>query len=508
MLSTARRWLIRRRTETALFGLLLFSAAYFCHRVEYDNTLSRYFLISSIVDFGRLDIGWYAHETADVSVHAGRTYSNKSIGAPLLALPVYAAIRSWPGLRADPPLSARACYVVRLWAGALPYALCGLTLYLLLLGFGLAALDAYLAVLAYSFGTLAWVHASLFSGHQTAASLALLSFAAIWWASHRHNPGLGIWLGAGLLAGTAALSDYLCGLAAAGLAAYAWRRSPGRKNFLAFCAGLAACAAVLAAYNTACFGAPWRMSFLSLDTPFAGGFQQGWFGILWPQPGSLLRLLFSPSRGLFFIMPVLLMAVPGFRTMFEPGRARKEEAWLLLIIVCGTLLANSGLHAWHGGWGFGPRYLVCILPFLAIPMAFGLDRRWFAPLFALSLIQVIWAQAVMPDVPQYISNPILECLNPLRRSGYLADNLGTHRLWTGAWSLLPWLVVAGGAAWLGRPASPPGTRSPRPWDLLYVLACVCILSALAWVRSPDPVIVAQYNARLAHDANVAAGFMR
>lgn len=502
------RLLARWRTEAVLFCLLLFSAAYFCHRVGYDNTLSRYFLISSLVDFGRLDIGWYAQDTSDVSVYRGRTYSNKSIGAPLLALPLYAGLRKWLGLRRDPPLSARACYMIRLWTSALPYALCGVALYLLLLGLGAQARNAYLAVLAYAFGTISWLHATMFSGHQTAASLALLSFAALWWSSREKRLDLLPWLGAGLLAGLAALSDYLSGITAAGLAIYAWRRSPDRRTGWAFLSGLAACAAVLAAYNTACFGAPWRLSYAHIGTAaFGDGWKQGWFGILWPRPGNLLRLLFSPSRGLFFTMPVLLMAVPGFQAM-GTNSSHKTEARLIAVLACGTLLANAGFYAWHGGWGFGPRYLVCILPFLAIPMAFGLDRRWFAPLFGLSLAQILWAQAVMPDVPQYISNPILECLRPLWRNGYLADNLGTHRLLTGAWSLLPWFVVAGGAAWLGRPAGGPGRRSPQAWGLLYAAACISILAALVWVKSPDPLIVAQYNARLMHDVNVSAELLR
>lgn len=473
--------------------------------MEYDNTLSRYFLLSSIVDFGRLDIGRYAEDTADKSVYQGRTYSNKAIGAPLLAVPFYFLLRKLTPLRRDPPLSFRACYLVSLWTSALPYALTGVVLYLLLLSMGVAAIDAYLAVLAYAFGTLAWTHATLFSGHQTAASLALMSFAALRCLGKTASVDPSAWAGAGLLLGLAGLTDYLCGWTAVVLAAYAWRRGPTLKTRLAFLAGLAACGAVLAAYNTACFDAPWRMSYAEMGPAFDGEWRQGWCGIRWPDPRQLLHLLVSPSRGLFFIMPVLLMALPGLGVMFRKGRELHDEAWLLALVPAGLLLANAGYYGWHGGWAFGPRYLVVALPFLAVPLAFALDRLWFAPLFCLSFLQLFGAQAVMPHVPQYIANPLVECLLPLWRQGYLADNLGAHRLLPGAWSLAPWFVVALGAAWLGRPpVEPGGCQRPRGWRPVYAAASLAILAGLVWVRSSDARTVDRYNVRLLEEARDSA----
>lgn len=489
------------RTEILIFLLLSFSGAYFRHPVEYDNTLSRYLLLSSVADFGRLDIGRYEGDTVDVSVHGGRTFSNKAFGAPLLALPFYGALRRWTPVRWDPPLSTRACYLVRLWAVSLPYALMGLVWYRLLLAMGVAALDAYLALLAYAFGTLAWVHASLFSGHQTAASLAFCSFAVLWRLGQRPETSGWPWLGAGLLAGLAALSDYLCGWAALALAAYAWRRGRSWQTRAAFLSGLGLCGALLAAYDTACFGLPWRLSYARLGPGFGEISRHASLGIGLPQPVSLLRLLLSPSRGLFFIMPVLLMALPGFAALYRRGEEHRDEFWLLAVIAFGVLWANAGYYGWHGGWSFGPRYMVCALPFLAFPMAFALDRWWIIPLWALSFLQILAAQAVMPHTPLYIDNPIIECLLPLGHYGYWADSLGVHRLLPGAWSLAPGLAVMLGLAWLGRPAAHGhGVPASRVWRALYSAACVGVLAALAGVRSPAPATVHRYNAKLLEDA--------
>ena len=72
--------------------------------------------------------------------------------------------------------------------------------------------------------------------------------------------------------------------------------------------------------------------------------------------------------------------------------------------------------------------MVCVLPFLAFPMAFALDRLRSLPLWTLSLLQILAAQAVMPHTPSCIENPIVECLLPLLHYGYWADNLGATRL--------------------------------------------------------------------------------
>jgi hypothetical protein len=495
----------RSRSEIIIFLLLFFSASYFRHPVEYDNTLSRYLLLSSVVDYGRLDIGRYAGDTVDVSLHDGRTFSNKAIGAPLLALPFYEALRRWTPIRRDPPLSSRAIYLIRLWASSLPFALMGLVWYRLLLAMGVSALDAYLAVLAYAFGTLAWLHASLFSGHQTAASLAFCSFAVLWRLGPRQGSSGWPWLGAGLLAGLAALSDYLCGWIALALAVYAWRRGRSWQMRAAFLLGLGLCLFLLAAYDTACFGLPWRLSYALMGPGFGENWRQGFLGVALPRPANLLRLLFSPSRGLFFIMPVLLMALPGFAALHRRGEGRRDEFWLLAVAVCGVLLANAGFYAWHGGWSFGPRYMVCALPFLAFPMAFALDRRWLIPLGTLSLLQNLAAQAVMPHTPSYIENPIVECLLPLLHYGYWAENLGAARFLPGAWSLAPGLAVMLGLAWLGRPAArDSGAAVSRGWRVLYGAFCAGVPAALLCVRSPAPAAVHRYNAKLLEDAAQAA----
>ena len=94
-----------------------------------------------------------------------------------------------------------------------------------------------------------------------------------------------------------------------------------------------------------------------------GGLQRGWLSLpLWI---GLRGLLFSPGKSLFLYAPVLILAVLGM-----PAFWRRHRAVGLVFLVAPWLfvLVYSMKSVWHGG-GWGPRYLVMIVPFLAITAA-------------------------------------------------------------------------------------------------------------------------------------------
>ncbi|MBI5239949.1 MAG: hypothetical protein HY926_05725 [Elusimicrobia bacterium] len=485
------------RSELALFCLLFLAAAYFQHPEEYDNSASRFYLLSAMVDEGRLDIGSFAGQTVDVAPYAGKTFSNKAIGTPLLAAPAYAFLRKATGLGRGGPLSLEARYVTRVWAVGIPFALQGVVLYRLLLLFGALPGAAFLAALAYGLGTVAWLHATLFSGHQTAASFTFFAFA--WLAALTRRPGAGVWgwLGAGLCAGLGALADYLAGWCALVLAVYALGRASRWSQRQAFLGGLAVCAGVLAAYNAACFGSPFTLAYVHMGRHFAAGTGQGIFGVGWPRADALLGVLASPARGVFFIMPVLLSCLPGFVAMLGRPRLR-AEGWVCLAVAGGLVLVNAGYFSWQGGWTFGPRYVVCALPFLVLPAAFAFDRLWFFPLFLLSAGQIFSAVAVTPNVPEYVRNPLVETMRPLWGYGAGALNLGLGLGFVGVWAALPLWAAVGALAWWGWPGGK-WEVGRRAWRWVYGLGFAAVVLSLASLRSPSAGKVHACNAKLLRD---------
>jgi hypothetical protein len=216
-----------------------------------------------------------------------------------------------------------------------------------------------------------------------------------------------------------------------------------------------------------------------------------------------MMLLISPARGLLFIMPILLLGVSGLIQRAK-DRPWKKEWIAIVVILVGELVINASFVTWHAGWTFGPRYLTSTLVFFFIPMAFALDRAWYIPLFLLSFAQVGFAEMSMPHTPEYMRNPIVECMLPMYRYGYRAENLGTMLGLSGAASLGPWLLLTLILVAWGWPESgnfwkkqKPNRIKAAPW--LYGTACAIILIGIYYVRSLEEAVVHGHNGKILRD---------
>jgi hypothetical protein len=88
-------------------------------------------------------------------------------------------------------------------------------------------------------------------------------------------------------------------------------------------------------------------------------FGQLWIFSLSALPQGLAGLLFSPGRGLLWYSPAVLLAILGFR---KAWRTKPVEGLLIAAIFAGFLSLHSLYENWHGGWSWGPRYLLPVLP--------------------------------------------------------------------------------------------------------------------------------------------------
>ena len=87
---------------------------------------------------------------------------------------------------------------------------------------------------------------------------------------------------------------------------------------------------------------------------------------------NMFGLFFSPGVGLFIFCPILLITFVGFFDFFKKHK-------LDSFFIAGTLFLlaytfTAGIY-WHGLNGWGPRYLIPIIPFLLIPIAFSVQKR-------------------------------------------------------------------------------------------------------------------------------------
>ncbi len=452
-----------------LFGtLLLATYAYFIAAPSWNEN-SRFDLTRSMVERGRLNIDPYAHNTGDKATRNGHSYSDKAPGVSFLALPVYAAAFSYSRLAgAEAPASVlsdreqgdaalpvedgkvlfnlafrRSLYLCSLATSGLAGAILGAVFLTTAGGLGVAPRPALTSAIALAVGSLVLPYATMFFGHVVCAAMLFGAFALLVRGPTLSRAHLAI---AGALAGAATATELPAAGAAALLGAYAWSRATRRRDILAFLGGIALPLALLGSYNAAAFGHPLRTGYAFVSRPeFAAGMSRGLLGVGLPDPVALGLLLFGRSRGLLYLSPVLVLAVPGFYLWFRDRPADRRKPALALAIVAFYLLFNSGFYMWTGGAALGPRHFIPALPFLCLAIPFVLRYRMALALglalLALSVVNQTVATAVganAPLVPDVLRDHVY--LHFFRGEVPFvpgATNLGLLLGLPGGWSLLP-----------------------------------------------------------------------
>lgn len=424
----------------AALTLALVYAFPYAERTRNANERPRLLQAASLVERGSWRIDGVAGLDPGPDVArdpaSGALYPNKPPGTTLVAAAAYAGSRGLSAGTGEPLTLRRVTAWARLLAGALPtLALCGLLWRTLAPGFGGRA--AALAIALYALGTPAAAYAHLLYGHQLAACLLWAGLALLLRARAELRPGPAL-LG-GLLAGSAVTVEYaaaFAGLPLAALAIAALREGPrGRATAAAAVLGALVPAGLLAAYHAAVFGGPLRTGYhLSATAEFAEKHGEGLLGLVAPNLPALRAHVLSLETGLLGWAPLAPLALVGLgwlaRGSGPKGQVRRARVELAMFAA--LLLACVSLN-FEGGWRVGPRYLVAVLPALALGWAALASRALSGPprgagallglvgaaaLASYSLVVNGLAANLWPHFdPTNVHQPVAEVLLPLWRAG-------------------------------------------------------------------------------------------
>ncbi len=346
----------------------------------------------AMVDKGRLSVPCDDALPSAIEGREGRCYSRYGLGQPLAAVPLYLVGKGASALFPDLDYGQVLRFTLARFNQFVMALACGAVCALGALLYRSTRMGAGLALL-FGLSTLALPYSRFyFNEPLTVLGLAMALLGLFSYRQKMRRNWL--WLG-GAGFGLAVLTRTVSALLLPAFLAYLWSleqgdqagsnpqltlpRAPG--NLFAIASGRAVCfllpvamlSALQVAYQWWAFGNPW-----------SGGYRgEGWQTPLWL---GLYGLLLSPGKSLLLFTPLTLLSGWGWARWVREGWRREAVFFAASFLL--WLLFHAGWWTWHGGWSWGPRFMVPMLPFLILPIG-SLWRLGRGPRTAIIILAAI-----------------------------------------------------------------------------------------------------------------------
>ncbi len=403
-------------TLAALFVVL--ASISFFHPYPYDNVVTRWALARRLVDDASINIDPYARHTNDKAFRDGHYYCDKAVLLSLAAAAPYGLTRVISGVtgRSVPDPVARYLAERLLETGSL-------LLLLLFLHRNLSEkkLPTAIPVTALGTGSILLPYSTLLYGHVPAAMLLFLCY---------HFQERKRYLLSDISGALAVAVEFPVFVPFAVILAYRGRKYWTPARLFRATATLAATLLPQFLYNARAFGSPSAMGYSMEAEDAFGGMKSGFFGFTLPSPRSLYLLTLSPERGLFFYMPWTLPGLAGFFAGGKPREVLRRNPLPAAVIL--YVLLFSAYYMPDGGWAYGPRHLIPVIPFLAVGLGgfvAGDGKRTFiaaAAMFPAMLLALLGAAG---EIHQPVFPPDGPLPLPQVKIGLEMMMRGHHSLW-------------------------------------------------------------------------------
>ncbi|NLP04625.1 hypothetical protein GX411_01560 [Candidatus Fermentibacteria bacterium] len=464
-----------RPAQSTLIILLSFAAAFSSfHPYPFDGAVSRWALVRSVTEDGRVDINRFSGFTSDKALFDGCFYTDKAVLLSALCMPV-----QWLSLRAgiareDEPATGSSdpgrliCERIVVTGSFL----------ILLLSLrrtcALEGCDPRFALAAAGLAGIILPYSSILYAHVPAACCITAAYMF-------------------QKQGRLAVSD-ICGAAAAAfeypvfllfviLLLYRGRRYLLGPRVLLTLAITTAAFVPQMVHNQLAFGSPFTSGYAHEAAEAFESIESGFFGFTLPSPARLLFILASAERGLFFYMPWAAAGMAGLLSRRYGGGVGRDPAGFMTIAF---VVLFSALWTKTQGWAFGPRYLIPVVPLLAVGLSRFASAGPRQAFTAALLILPGFLQAFLGLFGE-IHLPVhhFERALPLPQINVSLAMLldGHHSVWLAgsAGSALLFLLSLGACLLLFRRARP----SPACLPVIAMMAAAALLSPRDWGGKTD-----------------------
>ena len=392
------------KTEVKIFALFFFLYLILTHWVG-SNEESTFDLLRSLAEKNKINIDDFYNNTVDRQYYNNHYYATKPPGLPLLGMISFIVTKLQYSLFAmkfnfdyyffltslsttvnkasvvistpDSPLILYSKFLLTVSTSCLFAALTMVLLYKILKYFTKKEAIRKIAIISYGFGTLALAYSPTFYVHAAGIFLIFSAFFILFKTKVKKQVNWKNFSLSGLFAGFAIITDYTTVSIFFPLIIYSFLICKSKKYLLYLFIGILIGVSPLLIYNYSIFGNVFD-SILRYPDP------QIWssspsitestnLGLhLGLDPFIILRLLIYPDFGLFYYNPILLFSIVG---LFFMLKTYKEEFIFIALSFILIIYLNSIFWGWWAGGSFGPRYLVSIIPFMILPIAYKLTIK-------------------------------------------------------------------------------------------------------------------------------------